>query len=377
MEAVGQLAGGIAHDFNNLLTVIKGNTQLLLEKLHHVDSRRHGVEQIQKSADRAASLIYQLLAFSRKQVVEFRIIDLNSVIGNTVQLLRRLVGEQIELNIVSGADLGRVKADAGQMEQVIMNLALNARDAMPGGGKLTMQTENVDIDETYSSQHLNADPGRYVMLAVSDTGMGIDTDTLPHIFEPFFTTKAVGKGTGLGLSTVYGIVKQSNGSVSVYSEPGVGSTFRVYLPRVDEPAQPVEVLESSPGQHCGSETILLVEDEDGVRTLISTLLERNGYTVLQARTAEEALLTFENCRGPVHLLLTDLILPRMNGRELSEQLETISTNTKTLFMSGYTDDAALLDGVLDSRAAFLQKPFSMESLLQKVREVLGRAVAAG
>ena len=377
MEAVGQLAGGIAHDFNNLLTVIKGNTQLLLEKLHQVDSRRNGVEQIAKAADRAASLIYQLLAFSRKQVVEFRVIDLNAVIANTVQFLRRLMGEHIELNIVSGADLGRVKADAGQMEQVIMNLALNARDAMPSGGRLTIETANLEVDESFRSRQLNLSPGRYILLSVHDTGTGIDAETLAHIFEPFFTTKPLGKGTGLGLSTVYGIVKQSNGAISVDSEPGAGSTFRVYLPRVDQPAQPIEVLEPVLTNSQGSETVLLVEDEEGVRTLISTLLTKNGYTVLEAHSAEEALELCERQHTPIHLLLTDLMLPRLNGRELSERIEAKFPITRTLFMSGYTDDAALRDGVLDNRQAFLQKPFSMEALLQKIREVLGRAAAAG
>ncbi len=377
MEAVGQLAGGIAHDFNNLLTVIKGNSQLLLEKLHEVDSRRTGVEQIQKAADRAASLIYQLLAFSRKQVVEFRILDLNTVIGNTVQLLRRLVGEHVELQIVTGTDVARVKADPGQMEQVIMNLALNARDAMPNGGRLSIQSENVDVEQTPASQHIHVAPGRYIMLTVSDTGFGMDKETLAHIFEPFFTTKPVGKGTGLGLSTVYGIVKQSNGYVTADSEPGAGSTFRVYLPRVDEPVEPVDTFESSPGQYRGTETVLLVEDEEGVRSLISMLLERSGYTVLQACNAEEALSICQSSGAAIHLLLTDLVLPRMHGRELAEHIAAISHGTKTLFMSGYTDDAAVREGVLDSRAAFLQKPFSMETLLQKVREALGRAAAAG
>ena len=377
MEAVGQLAGGIAHDFNNLLTIIKGNTQLLLEKLHEVDSRRNGVEQIQKAADRAATLIYQLLAFSRKQVVEFKVIDLNSVIATAVQLLRRLMSEQIELRILSVPDLGRVRADAGQIEQVILNLALNARDAMPDGGLLTIQTDNVDLEEPFESRHFNILPGSYVMLAVSDTGQGMDAETLAHIFEPFFTTKPVGKGTGLGLSTVYGIVNQSNGAVAVQSEPGSGSTFRIYLPRVDQPVQSLEVVEPSPAHYSGSETVLVVEDEDGVRALISTLLERNGYYVLEAHTAEDALAVIHRHNAPVHLLLTDLILPRMNGRELAERVEAISPLTRTLFMSGYTDDAALRDGVYDSRQAFLPKPFSMEVLLQKVREVLGRAVAAG
>ena len=378
MEAVGQLAGGIAHDFNNLLTVIKGNSQLLLEKLHAVDSRRSGVEQIQKAADRAASLIYQLLAFSRKQVIEFRVLDLNGMIANTMQLLRRLMGEHIELTIIEGKDLGRVKADPGQMEQVVMNLALNARDAMPQGGKLILETENVDVDQKYRSEDASISPGQYVMLRVSDTGTGMDKETLAHIFEPFFTTKAVGKGTGLGLSTVYGIVKQSNGFITAQSEPGVGSSFRVYLPRVDQPADEVETLSPVEADFQGSETVLVVEDEDGVRSLITMLLTRNGYTVLEAGNGEDALNLCPNGKqNPVHLLITDLVLPHMNGRELSERMAEQHPGVRTLFMSGYTDDAALKDGVLESRAAFLQKPFSMETLLHKVREVLGKAAAAG
>jgi PAS domain S-box-containing protein len=377
MEAVGQLAGGIAHDFNNLLTVIKGNSQLLLEKLHAVDSRRSGVEQIQKAADRAASLIYQLLAFSRKQVIEFRVLDLNSMIASTMQLLRRLMGEHIELTIIEGKDLGRVKADPGQMEQVVMNLALNARDAMAQGGKLILETENVEVDQKYRSEDASISPGQYVMLRVSDTGVGMDKQTLAHIFEPFFTTKAVGKGTGLGLSTVYGIVKQSNGFITAQSQPGVGSTFRVYLPRVDQLTDHVEALGPVEADFQGSETVLVVEDEDGVRSLITMLLTRNGYTVMEASNGEDALSLRQNSKTPVHLLITDLVLPRMNGRELSERIAEQCPGIRTLFMSGYTDDATLKDGVLASRAAFLQKPFSMETLLHKVREVLGKAAAAG
>lgn len=377
MEAVGQLAGGIAHDFNNLLTVIKGNSQLLLEKLHAVDSRRSGVEQIQKASDRAASLIYQLLAFSRKQVIEFRVLDLNGMIANTMQLLRRLMGEHIELTIIEGKDLGRVKADPGQMEQVVMNLALNARDAMPQGGKLILETENVEIDPKHRSEDASISPGQYVMLRVSDTGIGMDKETLAHIFEPFFTTKAVGKGTGLGLSTVYGIVKQSNGFITAQSEPGVGSSFRVYLPRVDQQVDEIEALGPVDADFQGSETVLVVEDEDGVRSLITMLLSRNGYTVWEASNGEDALNLCRDRNAPVHLLITDLVLPRMNGRELSERMAEQHPGVRTLFMSGYTDDAALKDGVLESRAAFLQKPFSMETLLHKVREVLGKAAAAG
>jgi two-component system cell cycle sensor histidine kinase/response regulator CckA len=377
MEAVGQLAGGVAHDFNNLLTVIKGNSQLLLERLEATDARRSGVEQIQKAADRAASLTGQLLAFSRKQVVAFRVLDLNGVLANMVQLLHRLIGEHIELSIVPGQDLGHVKADPGQIEQIIMNLALNARDAMPDGGRLIIETANIVLENGHDAQHVSIAPGAYVLVSVADTGAGIAQDVLPHVFEPFFTTKPLGKGTGLGLSTVYGIVKQSNGYISVISEPGKGTTFHVYLPRVEQAVDTMQVPLDAPGSVQGTETILLVEDEDGVRSLIELLLKRNGYTVLPAHSAEEALKILASDTTPVHLLLTDLVLPRMGGRELAEQVAASRRGTKTLFMSGYTDDDVIKDGVLDSRAAFLQKPFSRETLLQKVREVLGRAAAAG
>lgn len=375
MEAVGQLAGGVAHDFNNLLTIIKGNSQLLLEKLHEADSRRSGVEQIQKAADRAASLTSQLLAFSRKQVVAFRVLDLNTVLSNMVQLLRRLLGEHIELSIVAAENLGSVKADPGQIEQIIMNLAVNARDAMSGGGRLTIQTVNVDLREEDDREQASIEPGSYVMLAVTDTGVGIHPQVLPHIFEPFFTTKPLGKGTGLGLSTVYGIVKQSNGYISAFSEPHLGTTFKVYLPRVDQAPEEAEVTISIAEPYRGSETILLVEDEDGVRSLITMLLERNGYAVLEARDAEEALKLCAGKNPDIHLLLTDLILPRMTGRELAERTAMFRPNVKILFMSGYTDDAVLRHGVLDSGTPFLQKPFSMEALLEKVRNLLDRAAA--
>jgi CheY-like chemotaxis protein len=263
------------------------------------------------------------------------------------------------------------------MEQVVMNLALNARDAMPQGGTLILETENVEVGQKYRPEDASISPGQYVMLRVSDTGIGMAEETLAHIFEPFFTTKELGKGTGLGLSTVYGIIKQSNGFITAQSQPGLGSTFRVYLPRVDQPADKVEVLGPVEANVQGSETVLVVEDEEGVRSLITMLLTRNGYTVLEAANGEDALDACQNRRGPVHLLLTDLVLPRMNGRELSERMAEYYPGIRTLFMSGYTDDAALKDGVLESRAAFLQKPFNMEILLQKIREVLGKAAAAG
>ena len=375
MEAVGQLAGGVAHDFNNLLMIIKGNSQLLLEKLHEADSRRGGVQQIQKAADKAASLTSQLLAFSRKQVVAFRVLDLNALLDQTEQLLRRLLGEQIELSIQADAEQGHVKADPGQIEQVILNLALNARDAMPQGGKLIIQTFNEDLGESQGVQDASVKAGRYVLLAVKDNGMGISADILPHVFEPFFTTKPVGKGTGLGLSTVYGIVKQCGGYIWAFSDVGQGTTFRVYLPQVDQPIENTNVIEPGVETHRGTETVLLVEDEDGVRSLIQMVLKRNGYKVLECRTAEDALRVMEESR-PFHLLLTDLILPRLSGRELAERVAVAKPEVKILFMSGYTDDNILRHEVLDSNIAFLQKPFSMDLLLQKVRDLLGRAVAA-
>jgi two-component system cell cycle sensor histidine kinase/response regulator CckA len=376
MEAVGQLAGGVAHDFNNLLTIIKGNSQLLLERLHEADSRRAGVEQIQKAADKAAGLTSQLLAFSRKQVVAFRVLDLNAVLNNMAQLLPRLLGERIELSIFQGRNLGNVKADPGQIEQIIMNLALNARDAMPNGGRLTVETGNVELDHVYNDQQPQIPPGSYVQMAVTDTGSGIDPQDLPHIFEPFFTTKPAGKGTGLGLSTVYGIVQQSNGFITATSEPGRGTTFKVCLPRVDQPAEVVDTHTRPLELTAGFETILLVEDEDGVRSLIQLVLQRNGYHVIEAHNAEEALQIVESANDRIHLLLTDLILPRLSGRELAQRISVLRPEMKCLFMSGYTDDSILKNEILDNQIPFLQKPFSMESLLQKIREVLGRAAAA-
>jgi two-component system cell cycle sensor histidine kinase/response regulator CckA len=376
MEAVGQLAGGVAHDFNNLLTIIKGNSQLLLERLHEADSRRAGVEQIQKAADKAASLTSQLLAFSRKQVVAFRVLDLNAVLSNMTALLPRLLGERIELSILHGKDLGRVKADPGQIEQIIMNLALNARDAMPSGGRLTLETNNIELEPSHVESQLQMEPGRYVQLAVRDTGIGIEPEALPHIFEPFFTTKPVGKGTGLGLSTVYGIVQQSNGYIWASSEPGTGTTFRLYLPRVDQPAESLEIERGSTEFYAGFETVLLVEDEDGVRSLIQLLLQRNGYKVIEAQNAEQALQLLETNKSRIHLLLTDLILPRLSGRELAERIMAQRPEIKCLFMSGYTDDSVVKSGILEHQMPFLQKPFSMEALLQKIREILGQAAAA-
>jgi two-component system cell cycle sensor histidine kinase/response regulator CckA len=370
MEAVGRLAGGVAHDFNNLLTVIMGYSQILTDGLPGASRLKDATTQIRSAADRAAGITRQLLAFSRKQVLSPRVIDLNDVMLNLDTMLRRLIGEDVEVLTVPGRDLGTVKADPGQIEQVIMNLALNARDAMPNGGKLTLETENMDLDDSYAREHEPLQPGRYVMLAVSDTGTGMSSDTQAHIFEPFFTTKEVGKGTGLGLSMVYGIVKQSGGYIWVYSEPGRGTTFKIYLPRVDQPAEAVGVEKRPAGVQRGTETILLVEDDDQLRQLTSSVLAHCGYKVLTAAGTEEGLaLCRENHRN-IRLLVTDVIMPGMNGRQLAEQVKLISPNTRVLYVSGYTSNAIVHYGVLDPGLWFLPKPFSLSALIAKVREVL-------
>ncbi len=370
MEAVGRLAGGVAHDFNNLLTAITGYSDLLMRSLPEGDRRRSDLEQIKHAADRAARLTRQLLAFSRRQVLQPRVLDLNIVITDVEKMLRRVIGEDIDLLVIPGSGLGRVKADPGQLDQVILNLAVNARDAMPQGGKLTIETADVELDGAHGQQHVAAQPGPYVMLAVSDTGCGMDAETRSHLFEPFFTTKEVGKGTGLGLATVYGIVTQSGGTVSVYSEPGRGTTFKLYLPCVEEAvewpvpaASPVPLVE-------GSETILVVEDEEAVRSLARMVLERKGYTVLEACHGVEALRISERHQGPIALMLTDLIMPELGGRELAGRLAAVRPDTKILYMSGYTDNGIVHQGVLDARTAFLSKPFTPDALARKVREVL-------
>jgi len=365
------LAGGVAHDFNNLLGVITGYADLLQKDIgpQHPGARR--LDEIRKGADRAAALTRQLLAFSRKQVLQPRVLDLNAVVGDMEKMLGRLIGEDIQVIAKLGTDLGRVKADPGQMEQVIVNLAVNARDAMPQGGKLILETTNAELDESYRRTHPGARPGPYVRLAVSDTGHGIDAATLPRIFEPFFTTKEQGKGTGLGLSTVYGIVKQSGGYIMVYSEPRRGSTFKVYLPRVDEEAQAATEAEGAPEPPArASETILLVEDEKALREMIRELLEEGGYTVLEGGSPEEALAAARSHRGPIHLMLTDVVMPRMGGRDLAAELSALRPGLRVLYMSGYTDSAIIHHGVLDAGTHFLQKPFTAHALLRKVRAVL-------
>jgi signal transduction histidine kinase/CheY-like chemotaxis protein len=370
MEAVGRLAGGVAHDFNNLLTAILGYTSLLLSESGLAESTRADLQEIQQAAHRAASLTRQLLAFGRKQILQPRTLDLNAVVSNLAKMIRRLVGEDIELITELDPALGSVRADPGQIEQLIMNLIVNARDAMPHGGKLVLKTANLELDKTCDHGQADIEPGSYVMLAVSDTGLGMDRETLSRVFEPFFTTKEGGKGTGLGLSTVYGIVRQHGGTIWPYSEPGQGSTFKICLPRVDQVVDPQEANAAFIELLRGTETILLAEDEDGVRALTRTALQRYGYTVLEARDGVEAISICQQHEGPVHLLLTDVVMPGMSGRELAESLSPFRPETKVLYMSGHTDDAIVRHGILDSSVPFLQKPFAVGVLIYKVREVL-------
>ncbi|HEX7049285.1 MAG TPA: PAS domain S-box protein [Longimicrobiales bacterium] len=373
MEAVGRLAGGIAHDFNNLLTAIIGHAQILLDEMAADAPVWSDLDEIRKSAERAAGLTRQLLAFSRKQMLRPRVVDLNALISEVQKMLRRLIGEDVELATMLDPELGAVRADPSQLEQVLLNLAVNARDAMPAGGRLVIETRNVELDETYVRRHGYVQAGPYVLLAVSDTGTGMDADTLAHVFEPFFTTKEQGKGTGLGLSTVYGIVKQSGGHIWVYSEVDHGTTFKIYLPRVEETAGAAATdIPDAPQMELlgGGETVLLVEDEDAVRSLAQRILRKSGYQVLGARTGSEALEVCERHWGPIHLMLTDVVMPEMGGRELAERLAALRPEMKMLFMSGYTEDDVLRRGVLDAGAAFLEKPFTPEALVRKVRALL-------
>jgi two-component system cell cycle sensor histidine kinase/response regulator CckA len=375
MEAVGRLAGGVAHDFNNILTAIGGYTDLLLADLPEGDRRRHDVDEIYKAAQRAAALTQQLLAFSRRQVLQPKVIDLKALVTDIEKMLRRLIGEDILFATVLHPRTGNVRADPGKIEQVIVNLAVNARDAMPDGGRLTIETRNVQLDESYTVDHPTVVPGPYVLLTVSDTGVGMTDETKARIFEPFFTTKVRGKGTGLGLATVYGIVKQTGGHIWPYSEPGRGTAMRVYLPQVDAPADAIEPPgESDPEALRGTETILLVEDEAPVREVTRQLLERYGYTVLEAAdgAAALALLDGRDGDGHVDLLLTDVIMPGMSGRELAEVLKSRRPTLRVLFMSGYTDDAVVRHGMLEPGLAYLEKPFRPPALLRKVRATLSR-----
>jgi signal transduction histidine kinase/ActR/RegA family two-component response regulator len=370
LEAVGRLAGGIAHDFNNLLTVVFSASQTLEMRI----GKDRNLEAILLASERAAKLTRQLLAFSRQQFLAPQAICLNASIEGMGSILHRLVGEDVELEVLCSPNLRTVFADPSQIEQVIMNLAINARDAMPDGGKLTVETANVDLDEAYASEHLGVTPGPHAMLAVSDTGHGMDKATQARIFEPFFTTKGPGKGTGLGLSTVFGIVKQSQGHIWLYSEPGVGSTFKLYFPEihgVDQPSSaPVSAGMADEG---GSETILLVEDEEQVREVTGIILRQAGYTVLEAQNGDEALALCDQCMDRIHLLITDVIMPGMNGNQVSKKAATLQPGISVLFMSGYTDDAILRHGVLEANVHFLEKPFTPSRLRIKVREALAHA----
>ncbi|MGZ8842049.1 MAG: ATP-binding protein [Pyrinomonadaceae bacterium] len=371
MEAVGQLAGGVAHDFNNLLAVIIGYAEMLLRRIPPEDERTvKQVNEIKKAGDRAKSLTGQLLAFSRKQVMQPKVLDLNTIVEDLDKMLRRLIGEHIEMRTVLNSNLANVEADPGQIEQVLLNLAVNARDAMPDGGSLTIETDNVQLDSGFVQKHRSIEPGAYVMIAVSDSGCGMDAETQSRIFEPFFTTKEKGKGTGLGLATVYGIVEQSGGTVWVYSEVDQGTTFKIYLPRVAEMAQaPEPVLEKSKKLN-GTETVLLVEDEEAVRDMAKEILNSNGYKVLGAGDGNEAMIISEQYQGAIDLMVTDVVMPRLGGRELAEKLAVTRPGMRVLYMSGYTDDAIVHHGVLDGRAAFLEKPFTPDALSIKIREVL-------
>jgi len=370
MEAVGRLAGGIAHDFNNLLTAIAGYSALLIEQLPENDPRRESAEEIREAGRRAAGLTQQLLAFSRRQVLEPRVLDLNAVIASMEKMLRRVIGEDVELTTALDSGLWRTLADPGQIEQAIVNLVVNARDAMPRGGRLTLETGNVTLDEQFASAYATVHPGPHVMLAVSDTGVGIEASLQARLFEPFFTTKERGKGTGLGLSTTYGIVKQSGGSIWVYSEPGHGTTFKIYLPRCDEPldarAAPAPPAKPRPG----SETVLLVEDEPEVRRLVEKLLRMEGYAVLSAGSPAEALAAAKAVRHEIAILVTDVIMPGMNGQELARVLAADLPAMRVLYMSGYTDAAIAHQGILPPGTAFLSKPFTPDALARKIREVL-------
>ena len=371
MEAVGRLAGGVAHDFNNLLTVIRGYSELLLGRLGPTDAMRKDMEEIKKAADRASGLTRQLLAFSRRQFIAAKVVDLNALVANMDGMLRRLIGEDIvELCAELDSSAGAIKADPGQVEQVIMNLVVNARDAMPKGGRLTIETKNVTIGKGVRLDAVGVEPGSYVLLAVRDNGHGMDAETRSHLFEPFFTTKEQGKGTGLGLSTVYGIVKQSGGSITVESAPGRGTTFRIYFPRVEEEVPGTTGGVEAIDQARGRETILLVEDEPSVRSLVHETLRLHGYTVLEARHGIEALLTSTKYVGPIHLLLTDVVMPQMSGPEVAEKLLTVRPGIKVLYMSGYPDHPVFDQGGVSCETGFLPKPFSPHLLTRKVREVL-------
>ncbi len=370
MEAVGRLAGGVAHDFNNMLTVISGYNRMMLDDLPPDDPLRANAEEIQVAADRAAALTNQLLSFSRRQIMRPRVIGVNATIANIEKMLHRLIGEDVDLVLSPSSEAGNINADPTAIEQVVVNLVVNARDAMPSGGKVTIETANATLDSTYARSHLGVHPGEFVMIAVSDTGMGMDAETRSHIFEPFFTTKAKGKGTGLGLATVYGIVKQSGGDIWVYSELGKGTTFKLYFPRVAESSDADAKGEADPARARANETILVVEDEKAVRELTVKVLRQLGYRILAADSGEQAIEVSKAYPSPIALLLTDVVMPGMSGKQLAEVLLPTRPGMRVLYLSGYTENTVVHHGVLEPGVDFLPKPFSREALAKKIREVL-------
>ncbi len=373
LEAVGRLAGGVAHDFNNALTAIGGYADLLLQALPAGDARREDANEIRAAAARAAGLTRQLLAFSRRQVLQPRVLDLNAVVETLHRMLRRLIGEDVKLALSLATGSLAVRADPGQLEQVILNLAVNARDAMPRGGTLTLETAEMELDEAYRREHAGVTPGRYVMLAMTDTGTGMDAEVRAHLFEPFFTTKEQGKGTGLGLATVYGIVQQSGGHIWAYSEPGRGTTFKIYLPRTDEAIETAEPVAAPRPAAGGVETVLLAEDDPAVREVTAAMLAQRGYRVLRAPDGQAALEMARAHPGPIPLLVTDIVMPGMTGPELADALRRERAGLRTLFISGYTDDAVVRQGVLEAGMPYLQKPFTLDDLIRRVRGLLDRA----
>jgi len=377
MEAVGRLAGGVAHDFNNMLTVIAGYNRMILDELSPLDPLRGCAEEVLKAADRAGALTKQLLAFSRRQIMQPCVMNVNTAVEHTEKMLRRLIGEDVELVLSLREDIGNIKADPNHIEQAIVNLALNARDAMPKGGRITLETANAHLDETYARTHAGVKPGDFVMVAVSDNGCGMDAETRRRIFEPFFTTKEKGKGTGLGLATVYGVVKQLGGDIWVYSEPGQGTTFKLYFPRVNETASLPSASPAEPDRAPSTETILVVEDEQTVRDLTVKILRKLGHTVLAAANGSEAIEIAKSYTGPIALLLTDVVMPNMSGRQVADHLLKLRPGLKVLYLSGYTDNTVVHHGVLEDGVEFLPKPFSREALAKKIRDVLETPPPAG